>query len=72
MYNTVFSDMYSAKLLEELALYGPLEEEPNPDDDGGWYDFVTVFVDDPKNMDKVIEEVKATGIVPEGRKFSPL
>ena len=65
MYNTVFSDMYSAKLLDELTWYGPLEEEPNPDDDGGWYDFVTVFVDDPKNMDKVIEEVRATGIVPE-------
>ncbi len=63
--NTVFSDVYSAKLLDELYWAGPRGEEPNPDDDGGWYDFVTVFVDDPKNMDKVIEEVKATGIVPE-------
>ena len=65
MYNTVFSDMYSAKLLDELNYAGPRGKEPNPDDDGGWYEFVTVFVDDPKNMDKVIEEVKATGIVPE-------
>jgi putative ABC transport system permease protein len=63
--NTVFSDVYSAKLLDELYWAGPRGEEPNPDDDGGWYDFVTVFVDDPKNMDNVIEEVRATGIVPE-------
>ena len=65
MQNTVFSDVYTAKFLEELDYAGPRGKEPNPDDDGGWYDFVTVFVDDPKNMDKVIEEVRATGIVPE-------
>ena len=65
LYNTAFSDVYSAKLLDELSKKCPDGEEPNPDDDGEWYEFVTIFVDYPKNMDKVIEEVKATGIVPE-------
>ncbi len=33
--NTVFSDVYSAKLLDELYCTGPRGEEPNPDDDEG-------------------------------------